>query len=599
MRKTSIQINLSALLEKIIRAIQILITEGLYLLIVRIRIKYFQGSSIGFDYILWLRKNCLSREKILRIKREVKAFKYTPLISIVMPVNNIEIKWLKKAIISMFDQLYPNWELCIADDYSANRHIHKLLKYYHKKDLRIKAKYISQNLGISLATNQAIFLASGEFIGLLGQDDKLSPDALFEVVNLLQKNPEVDMIYSDEDRITTSEKRYEPFFKPDWSPDLFLSQMYTRRFGVYRKSIVDKIGGFRKGYEDSQDYDFVLRFTENTEKIFHISKILYHWRKVLDFASNKYETNDSDAASIKALNSALERRGIKGTVEKGIMNNTFRIKRQIINNPLVSIIIPTKDKLEYLEKCIESIKKITQYKNYEILIVDNDSIERKTMDYLHSINGNNCCRVLHYSGSYSFSAINNYAASKANGEFLLFLNNDTEVISAEWLGAMLEIAQRKETGAVGAKLIFENNTIQHAGVLLGFGGIASHAFYKLPADCNLYFNNLHVIRNYSAVTAACMMVRKSLFCDLGGFDEVNLPICYNDVDFCLRLRGKGYFNVFTPYAVLHHYESISRAVEIDVNESCYMMSRWKDILEDDPYYNTNLTRNKEDFGLKI
>lgn len=587
--------------KKIIKAARILITEGPFSLISLIltKIRIFKAGAIDFQYALWLKKNCLSRKNILQIKREIKAFIYTPLISIIMPVYNIELKWLEKTINSVFDQLYTNWELCIADDCSTKIHIHDFLESYKKKDSRIKIKYLSRNSGISQATNQAIALAAGEFIGLLDHDDKLSPDALFHVVKLLQKNPQADMIYSDEDKITAEGKRCEPFFKPDWSPDLFLSQMYTCHFGVYRKKITDLIGGFKEGYEGSQDYDFVLRFTEKTDRIFHIPKILYHWRKVPGSSALRYEAKDSDTASLKALNSALQRRGIKGTVEKGIMNSTFRIKRQIINNPLVSIIIPTKDKLEYLERCIESIKTITEYKNYEILVVDNDSIEQKTIDYLQSINGNNHCRVFHYSGSYNFSAVNNYASSKANGEFLLFLNNDTEVISAEWLGTMLEIAQRKETGTVGAKLIFKNNTIQHAGVILGFGGIASHAFYKLPADCNFYFNNLHVIKNYSAVTAACMMVRKSLFHDLGGFDEANLPICYNDVDFCLRLREKGYLNVFTPYAVLYHHESISRATEIDVNESRYMVGRWKGILDNDPYYNINLSRNREDFGVKV
>ncbi len=589
------------LIKKIFKGGVILFTKGPLTFMVRLKKNLRIHVSIQEQYKVWLKKNVLSKKEIKKIKDELKTMKYRPLISIIMPVYNVDKIWLEKAINSVLDQLYPHWELCAVDDCSTNNEARKVLESYKVKDKRIKIKSLPKNLGISLASNEALALATGEFIGYLDHDDKITLDALYEVVKLLQKHPEADMIYSDEDKITTEEIRCEPFFKPDWSPDLFLSQMYTCHFGIYRKSIVDKIGGLNKGFEGSQDYDFVLRFTEETEKIFHIPKILYHWRKIPGSTADKYDAKDSTMASLKALNKALKRRSIKGTVEKGAKEGTFCVRRQITDNPLISIIIPTKDKLEYLEKCIESIETKTRYKNYEILIVDNDSVNQQTIDYLKSIHNKGNCRLLNYNtnGNFNFSSINNHGAEKSNGQFLLFLNNDTEVIAPGWLNAMLELAQRAETGAVGAKLIYKDNTIQHAGIILGIGGIANHAFYKLPENYDSYMIDSRVIRNYSAITAACLMVKKSLFEELGGFDEVNLPISYNDVDFCLRLQEKGYSNVFTPNAVLYHFESISRNPKVSDSESGYMTSKWKNILDNDPYYNINLTRGTENFELNV
>jgi GT2 family glycosyltransferase len=580
------------------KGIKIIIKEGPSSLINRIKMRNQDVYSIQDQYPLWLMKNSLSLSDITRIKAEVSTFKYKPIISIIMPVYNVDKAWLEKAIDSVLNQIYPHWELCIVDDASIRGHIRGILDYYSSIENRIKVKYLQQNQGIAGATNEALQLANGEFIGLLDNDDELSQDALFEVVKLLNEHPDADMIYSDEDKMTMNGTRCGPFFKPDWSPDLFFSSMYTCHFGIYRKTIVDKINGFRKGFEGSQDYDFVLRFIEETNKIYHIPKILYHWRKIPGSTAERYDVKNSDDASLKALSEAIKRRGIDGTVEIGLQMGGFRVKRRIINNPLVSIIIPTKDKLEFLMRCIDSIKRKTDYPNYEILIVDNKSIESATKDYLKSIDGKDRCRVISYNASFNFSAINNYAAKQSGGDFLLFLNNDTEVVSSEWVNAMLEFAQRKETGAVGAKLIYRNNTIQHAGILLGVGGIANHAFYQFPSSKDSYFSQADVIKNYSAITAACMMIRKSLFEEMQGFDEVNCPIAFNDVDLCLRLREKGYLNVYTPYAVLYHHEAASRGYKRDP-EAEYIKKRWGHIIENDPYYNPNLSRDRFDFSLRI
>lgn len=589
--------------KKLIKGFKVLIKEGplplIYKIIKKIKARKQKRISCQDQYASWLKKNYTSPKDRLNIESELNDFTYKPVISIITPVYNVDRIWFQKAIDSVFNQVYQNWELCIADDFSTKTHIRKMLESIEKKDSRVKIKYLTENQGISLASNEAISLATGEFVGLLDNDDMLAPIALYEVVKLLQKHPEADMIYSDEDKITTGGKRCDPFFKPDWSPDLFLSQMYVCHFGVYRKKNLDTIGGFKKGFEGSQDYDFVLRFTEKTEKIFHIPKILYHWRKVPGSTAEKYDAKDSEATSLKALNETIKRRSIEGTIEKGLQMGTFRVKRQIINSPLITIIIPTKDKSDYLRKCVNSIKMKTDYLNYEIIIVDNGSKEKSAINYLQSIHNRDNCKVLSYPGRFNFSAINNYASKKSKGEFLLFLNNDTEVITSGWLSAMLELCQREKTGAVGAKLLYNDNTIQHAGVLLGVSGIANHAFYKLALNESPYFINANVIRNYSAVTGACMMVRKSLFEDFGGFDEINLSISYSDIDFCLRLKEKGYLTVFTPYAVLYHHESVSRGYAEINHESNYMMNRWKNVLTNDPYYNINLTRDKQDFSLKI
>ena len=545
------------------------------------------------DFELWIEKNEPNIYELRRMEKEAKAFAIRPKISIITPVWNTDEKWLNAAIDSIRNQIYDNWELCITDGGSTKPHIKKIIKKYSLKDKRIKVKFLDENKGISGNSNEALRLATGEFVGFLDHDDELSPFALYEVVRSLNLDPEIDFIYSDEDKLDEAGKRCDAFFKPDWSPDLFLSVMYTCHLGIYRKEIVDLIGGFRNGVDGSQDYDFVLRFTEHTnpKRIAHISKILYHWRKIPgSIASDPTAKNLINIQSAKkALHDTLVRREIEGDVFDGKWISSYRIKRKIIGNPRVSIIIPTRDRVDLLKSCIDSIVSKTTYSNYELIVVDNNSIEHETIDYFSTLDN----LVVSYPEKFNFSKIINFGVKYAKGDFLLILNNDVQVINPDWIESMLEHAQRSDVGAVGCKLIYPGNTIQHAGVILGLSPdprnkVAGHVFIQQPNDSSGYFGLANVIRDLSAVTAAAMMIRKDVFEEIGGFDE-NLAVSYNDVDLCLKIRKKGYLIVYTPYAELYHHESISRGDNLDENEVRYMLEKWGNALKNDPYYNRNLS----------
>lgn len=553
-------------------------------------------------YDIWMEQNSLTEEKIKAIKEDIETFPYKPKISIIMPVYNVEKIWLERALKSLFDQLYRNWELCIVDDASPKTHVKDILKK-HEKNEKIKIKFLKENRGISEASNEALSLASGEYVGFLDHDDELSIDALYENVKLLNKHPEADLVYSDEDKINPEGKRIEPYFKPEWSPDLFLSYNYICHFAVYRKKILDKIKGFRKGFEGSQDYDLLLRFTERTDKIFHISRVLYHWRQIKGSAATFHKEKITHFENtIRALQEALKRRKIEAEVEKGIHFDQFesyRVRREIKGSPMVSIIIPMRDMVSFLKRNLRGIEEKTDYKNYEVIIADNNSRERETLDYFETLREKDNIRIIEYKDEFNFSKINNFAVKKANGEHILFLNNDIEAISHGWLTAMLEHSARKEVGAVGAKLIFPNDTIQHAGTVLGLGGVAGHSHKHFPSKSNGYFGALNTIRNYSAVTAACLMTRKKVFEEVGGFDEIHLSVAFNDVDLCLKIREKGYLIIYTPFAALYHFESTSRGYDLNPDEIMHMKNRWGKILFSDPYYNPNLTFDSEDFRIKI
>ena len=582
------------------RSILMITREGFRSFWQKVKNKELMRSKDLYD--IWIEKNSLTKEKESSIREEIEQFSYKPKFSIILPVYNVDKIWLERAINSVFDQLYENWELCLVDDASTKKHIkNTLLKYENNKKVRLK--FLEENRGISGASNEALSLATGEFVGFLDHDDELSIDALYENVKFLNKYPEADLIYSDEDKINPQGRRIEPYFKPDWSPDLLLSYNYICHFSVYRKIIIDKIKRFRSGYEGSQDYDLILRVTEKTDKIFHIPKILYHWRQIKGSTSAAHKEKVTHINnSIKVLQQALQRRGIDGTVEKGINFNQFesyRVKRRLKQKPLISIIIPMKDKISFLKRNLKSIQEKTDYENYEIIIVDNNSKEKQTLDYLEIIKKKKHIRILQFKSDFNFSKINNFAVTKAKGKHILFLNNDIEVICKGWLKAMLEHSMRKEIGAVGAKLIFPNNTIQHAGTVLGLGGLAGHSHKHFPADSNGYFGALNTIRNYSAITAACMMTRKEVFEEVGRFDEIKLSVAFNDVDLCLKIRKKGYLIVYTPYAALYHYESKSRGYDLNPNEILFMKNKWNKILPSDPYYNPNLTLDSEDFRIDI
>lgn len=541
--------------------------------------------AANLAYAQWAARTERLRDDRDRALAGINRFTYRPTISILLPVYNTPTELLRKAIESVLQQFYADWELCISDDASTARHVRELLDEYRARDARIKVTFAERNGGIAEASNRALALATGEFIGLLDHDDQLTPDALYEIAATLQKT-DADLIYSDEDRLDAKGRRTEARFKPAWSPDLLLSCMYLAHFCVYRKSIVNQLGGFRGGFDGSQDYDLALRVTEATEKIAHIPKILYHWRKVAASASSPFAARPTvTEAGRRALQEALDRRQIIGEVASETVYGYYRVRRAITRAGRVSIIIPTRDGIKHLPRCIASIEAKTDYRNFDILVVDNGSRHRATLDYLQRLP----YRVLRLDEPFNFSRLNNVAARETIGEHLLFLNDDTEVINAEWLTAMVEQAERAEVGAVGAKLLYPDGRIQHAGIILGAGGAASHAHRGVDGFSGAgYLNYPNVIRNYNAVTAACLMMRRAVFFGTGGFDENRFAVSYNDVDLCLRLRRAGYLIVYTPYAQLYHHESATRGTNRYPHEEANLRAGWRNELLSDCYYNPNL-----------
>ena len=560
-----------------------------------------RDSRIEDQYPAWVRNNTPRASDLTQMRHEASTFVHRPLISVVVPVYNPDRAWLERALDSVLGQIYPNWELCIRDDASTREHVKEVLSFYERLDDRIKVQHSEKNAGISRASNAALSIAEGEYVALLDHDDELPPEALFEVVKLLQEHPGADLIYTDEDKMDEDGERFGPHFKPDWSPDMLLSCNYISHLGVYRKSILDEIGGFREGLEGCQDYDLTLRFTEQTEEIYHIPKVLYHWRTVTGSTAlsggNKSYIRER---AHRALADALKRRGVEGSVGDGFAVNRFRVKFATQGSPLVSIIIPTRDNVSLLKNCINSIERLTEYRNYEILVVDNESVDPETVEYLSSTRH----RVLRFEEEFNYSRINNFAVRHAKGEYVLLLNDDTEVISGEWLEDMLGHATRPEVGAVGARLLYPDDRVQHAGVILGAGGfwvpgVATHSYQFFTRGASGHLGYAKMTMNYSAVTAACMMLRRSVFEEVGGLDEENLKVAFNDVDLCLRIRERGYLIVYTPYAELYHYESVSRGFRnADPKEPEYMRERWGEILDNDPYYNPNFSLGNADFNLR-
>ncbi len=560
-------------------------------------------------YQSWISKNEPSPDELKAMAIESKSWSYRPKISLITPVYNTDRDLLIRCIESVLQQTYDQWELCFADGGSSQEYIGQIIKGYARRDSRIRSVFLSQNRGIAGNSNEALKLATGEYLGFLDHDDTLAPFALYEVVNLLNRDPAVDLAYSDEDKVPAAgEQRYEPYFKPEWSPDLFLSYNYVCHFAVIRKTLIDKVGGFREGYDGAQDYDLFLRVIQQTNRIRRIPKVLYHWRAVQgSAAANNLAKPHALYAARKAIGEYLSSRRLDAEVVDGKFPTSYRVKYRIQGQPKVSIIIPTRDKAPLLKRCVSSILSRTEYSEFEILIVDNGSTEQETREYLRAIAEDRKIRVSSYDQPFNFSAINNFAARSTESDILVFLNNDTEVISPEWLSAMLEFAQREDVGAVGAKLFHYDETVQHGGVVLGLGGLADHAHRGFPRQSNGYLGRLNVIQNVSAVTAACMMMRRTVFDEVGGFEEA-LAYCYNDVDLCLKVREKGYLIVFTPYAELYHHESASGGShdatpewrERVTKEQAFIRNKWRDVLAaGDPYYSPNLTLEQYDFSPRL
>ncbi|MGD1919082.1 MAG: glycosyltransferase, partial [Pleurocapsa sp.] len=550
------------------------------------------------QYSLWLQQKYPNAANLRKIQLKCQSFAYKPLISVVKPVYNPEAEFLREAIASVIEQVYVYWELCNADDCSSKHHVKEVLDEYAGKDVRIKVVYRSENGHICRSSNSAIEIATGELIALLDHDDLLAPHALARVIELLNQHPEADFIYSDEDKVDDNNVHQDHFFKPDWCPDSFLSRMYTCHLGVYRRSLVNEIGNFRVGFEGSQDYDLVLRITEKTDKIFHIPDILYHWRIHLESTAGGAEAKPyATNAAQKALEEAIARRQEPGKITlKNNVPGVYIVRYEIKEPKLVSIIIPTKDLADVINVCLESIFALTTYSNYEVIVIDNGSVEEKTQqcfDYWQRKESDRF-KCYRYDVPFNYSHINNYGVSEAKGEYLLLLNNDTKVITPDWIEAMVEQAQRPSIGAVGSMLLYPDDTIQHAGVVLGLGGVAGHSHKHFPVSHPGYISQLASINNYSAVTGACLMCRREGYERAGGLDE-NLQVAFNDVDFCLKIVSHCYRYIHLTHVVLSHYQSKSRGYEDTPEKQArfskevqYMQKRWSTMFAKDPCYNPNL-----------
>ena len=566
-----------------------------------------EGRNPYNCYEEWIQDHRLMQSDLENISLDIRDMAYKPVFSVLVPVYNTDERWLRQCLDSVLAQLYPYWELCIADDASTEPHIRDLLNEYVAKDSRVRVVFRQENGHISASSNSALKLASGEFIALLDHDDEISIDALYENAVLINAHPDADMIYSDEDKITEENLRHVPFFKPDWSPDTFLSQMYSGHLGVYRTELIRKIGGFRVGFEGSQDYDLVLRFTEQTSHIHHIPKILYNWRTVQGSTARSADSkNYAYLAAREAIQEALYRRGDGGWVEfVPHQQGQYRVHYPVQGRPMISIIIPTRDNGLYLDKCLVSIFEKTTYGPFEVVILDNGSSQAETMalfDRWKSAEEDRI-RIIRMDIPFNYAQLNNEGVRQTRGDLVCLLNDDTEVITPDWLEELAGQAQRKSIGAAGALLLYPNSTIQHAGVILGVSGLANHSHRHLPASWVGYFGRLLITANYAAVTGACLMVDKKRYLDAGGLDE-NLAVAYNDVDFCLRLLKNGYRNIVLSHVRMYHYESRSRGSDTApdnqsrfAREAQVLRERWGDLITNDPHYNPNLTQNGEDFSL--
>ena len=587
----------------------------------------FQQEDI--DYETWFGLN-KATEKELQEQRKNPP-EHGPLISIVVPVYRTPEIYLREMMESVMEQTYGNWELCLADASPRGEQLRQDLKKikgrktrdavmkipdgdteltsvireYQLKDSRIRYEILKENKSIAENSNAAMEMATGDFVGLLDHDDTLEPNALYEVARKICEDDRVDVVYTDEDKINSKgTKHLTPNMKPDFNLDLLRSNNYICHLFVVRRILMEKVGGFRKEFDGAQDYDFILRCTEEAEKIAHVHKVLYHWR------THEKSTSDNPESKIyafhagrRAVESHLQRLGIQAEVEETCDLGYYRVKYPVTGSPLVSILIPNKDQLQTLKKCLKSIWEKTEYTNYEILIIENNSTEKETFEFYKRIDGRHHVRVLYWDKEFNYSAINNFGAAQAKGEYLLLLNNDTEVISKGWMKELLSHCQRPEVGMVGAKLYFPDNTIQSAGTIIGMGGMADHAFVNMDRKKSGYMHRASIQVDMSGVTAACAMVKRSVYEEVHGLEE-NLTVAFNDVDLGLKIVTAGYLIVFDPYAELYHYESKSRGVndekkERHAREVKYTQEKWADFLAaGDPCYNQNLTLAKHNFSLR-
>ncbi|MEO1884214.1 MAG: glycosyltransferase family 2 protein, partial [Methyloprofundus sp.] len=568
-----------------------------------------ETPAIFFNYDAWLATyGNLTKKELSSFRDEANSWQVTPRIAVLMPVYNPDKACLVNAIESVLQQVYVHFELCIADDASTASYVREVLQSYMGKDPRVKVIFREQNGHISAASNSALSLVEADYVALMDHDDLLTPDALYWVAKTIRQNPDVQLIYSDEDKMDLQGKRYAPYFKPDWNPELLLSHNYICHLGVYKTEKIKVLGGFDSAFDGAQDYDLVLRYMAElkAEQIVHIPRILYHWRAVAgSTATGVQEKPYAEAKITKAVASALERQQRPAEViTHKKLPGALRIHYLLPETlPLVSIVIPTRNGFHLLQRCIESITAKTTYANYELIIIDNGSDDLVALRYLQRLQESGQATIIRDDSPFNYAALNNKAVAQANGEIIALLNNDLEVINADWLGEMVSHVVHAEVGAVGAKLYYPDDSIQHAGVIVGLGGVAGHSHKHFPRDNPGYCGRLLLTQNLTAVTAACLLVRKDVFDTVGGFDAQNLSVAFNDVDLCLRIQEAGFYNVWTPYAEMYHYESASRGYEDTPEkqarfnkEVAYMKQRWGKGLLQDPAYNPNLTLDREDFS---
>ncbi|WP_289301888.1 glycosyltransferase family 2 protein [Sporofaciens musculi] len=552
------------------------------------------------------RGTLLSEEEVQRQRKEY--FEYMPKFSIVVPLYRTPETYLRYMVESVCQQTYQNWELCLSDGSGINSPIKKFLDEFVRQDKRIKVIDNLCQLHISENTNKALTLCTGDYVVFMDHDDLLARDALYQCAKVLNINPGIKMIYTDEDKVSMDgKKHFQPCYKPDFNRDLLNSTNYFGHLVVVDRGIVEQVGDFNSEFDGAQDYDFVLRCTEITESIYHIPRILYHWRMHKESTADNPESKMyAFEAGANAVRAHYERIGLKNTkVRQTKCLGVYRTRYVLQEKPKVTIIIPNRDHVDDLKKCLFSIE-CCRYSNYEILIVENNSREKETFAFYDKIEEKNkSVRILYWDGEFNYSAINNYGVKYASGDYILFLNNDTVMINRECIEELVGFCIRNDVGAVGARLFFDDDSIQHAGVVVGLGGIAGHIFLNTPKDQVGYFARIITQQNYSAVTGACIMVKKKVFEEIGGFDT-HFKVAYNDVDLCLRIREKGYLIVYNPYAELYHYESKTRGredtsdkIERLNKESMIFIKRWEKLLEKgDPYYNRNLSTERMDCKFK-
>ena len=596
-------------------------------------------------YQIWMEKNTPNEDELE--KQKTTKFTYAPKISVVVPMYNTDEKFFQDLIESLNNQTYANWELCLAD--GSPKKNENLEKYY-EKNKKIKYNFLGKNEGISENTNEAIKMATGDYVGFLDHDDILSEEALFQVVKVINQDLKTDFIYTDEDKIDENYERFEPYFKPDYSPETLECNNYITHFVVVKKEIIEKIGKLNSEFNGAQDFDFVLRATKVANKITHISKVLYHWRVHKNSTAYIADTkNYAFEAGKKVIEADLKREGKSATVEFGQeVPGIYKIKYEVIGNPKVSILIPNKDNIKLLKKCITSILKFTTYENYEINIIENNSEKKETFKYYEELVKNSKIKILNFNkhtifdingekslenktlnkgleknnieknienietkenelqkvSEFNYSALINFGVKNVDAEFVLQLNNDTKLITKDWLELFIGYAQNSEIGAVGARLYYEDKTIQHAGIIVGVSEIAGNALVNLPYGKHAYFGREAATRNVLAVTGACLFARRSLYYEVGFMDEKEFKVAFNDVDFCLKLYENGYRNVYNPYIELIHYESKSRGYEISEEkeerfekEANNFKRKWSKYIKYDPYYNKNLSRKTVNYDI--